>query len=151
MLRKLHMTSLKKILKEQGYVAIGLLPTKTLHLELKVSINGVVGRFLLDTGASNTCLGLDSIDFFNLQTDFSEIKAAGAGASEMDTQISLKNTLEIGKWKRKNVSLVLFDLSHVNNALRRYDTQPIHGIIGADILKKGKAIIDYPKKTLFLK
>lgn len=145
------MTSLKKILKEQGYVAIGLLPTKTLHLELKVSINGVEGRFLLDTGASNTCLGLDSIDFFNLQTDFSEIKAAGAGASEMDTQISLKNTLEIGKWKRKNVSLVLFDLSHVNNALQRYDTQPIHGIIGADILKKGKAIIDYPKKTLFLK
>ncbi|CEN34539.1 conserved hypothetical protein [Capnocytophaga canimorsus] len=74
------MTSLKKILKEQGYSAIELLPTKTLHLELKVSINGVEGRFLLDTGASNTCLGLDSIDFFNLQTDFSEIKAAGAGA-----------------------------------------------------------------------
>ncbi|CEN45056.1 conserved hypothetical protein [Capnocytophaga canimorsus] len=146
------MTSLKKILKEQGYVAIELLPTKTLHLELKVSINGGSGEISVGyRGLPIRVWGLDSIDFFNLQTDFSEIKAAGAGASEMDTQISLKNTLEIGKWKRKNVSLVLFDLSHVNNALQRYDTQPIHGIIGADILKKGKAIIDYPKKTLFLK
>jgi len=32
-----------------------------------------------------------------------------------------------------------------------HDSKPIDGIIGADILKKGKAIIDYEKRELYLK
>ena len=36
---------------------------------------------------------------------------------------------------------MVFDLSHVNQALTEHDAEKVHGIIGADILKKGKAII----------
>ncbi len=143
--------TLKKLLTEQGYFSVSLTPTLTQHFELQAKINGIEGRFILDTGASNTCLGLDSIEHFGLEAEFSEVKASGAGASEMDTQISHKNTLEIGKWKHKRMSVVLFDLTHVNYALTQHNALPVHGIIGADVLKFGKAIIDYPKKRLFLK
>lgn len=143
--------NLKQLLTSQGYVAIPLNPTITQHFEIQAKINGIEGKFILDTGASNTCLGLDSIEYFKLKTEFSEIKASGAGASEMETQISKTNLFEIGNWKHKKMPIVLFDLTHVNFALTQHNISPVHGIIGADILKIGKAIIDYPKKRLFLK
>jgi len=45
----------------------------------------------------------------------------------------------------------LFDLSHVNTALTQHNAKKVDGIIGADILRKGKAIIDYNKNVLYLK
>ncbi len=125
--------------------------TVTNHFELEATINGIPGRFILDTGASNTCIGMDRIEFFNLNFEVSDIKAAGAGALEMETLISTNNTIEIGAWKRRRQKIVLFDLVHVNQALTNHDSQPVDGIIGADLLKKGKAVIDYSKKRLYLK
>lgn len=46
--------------------------------------------------------------------------------------------------------LILIDLKHINNALEKQDVDPIQGILGADILHKGKAIIDYNRKYLYL-
>ena len=77
--------------------------------------------------------------------------AAGAGATNMETQISIKNTIQIGQWSKNKVKLVLFDLVHVNDALISHNALPVDGVIGADVLKKGKAIIDYGKKCIYLK
>ncbi len=145
------MKSLKKFLKGKNYTQVPLLLTATDHFEVIAKINGISGRFILDTGASNTCVGFDKISYFKLIPKHSEIKAAGAGATNMDTQISTKNMIEIGNWSQKKVKLVLFDLGHVNEALVSHNALPVDGVIGADILKKGKAIIDYDKKQVYLK
>jgi len=145
------MTSLHSFLFTKKYTAIALKMTITNHFELKATINGVEGRFILDTGASNTCIGMDKIDFFHLNFEPSEIKAAGAGATEMETLISKNNTVELSQWKKRRQKIVLFDLVHVNQALMNHQALPVDGIIGADLLKKGKAVIDYSKKVLYLK
>ncbi len=145
------MTSLKKLLEKKKYTSIKLKEMVTNHLELDAKINGVKGRFILDTGASNSCVGLDQIEHFKLETEESETKAAGAGATDMETQKSENNILEIGKWKTKKSHLVVFDLTHVNSALEQHNAQTVEGIIGADILEKAKAVIDYKKKVLYLK
>ena len=145
------MLSLKNILSKKGYVKIKLKKTITNHFEVKAKINGVKGRFILDTGASNSCVGYDMVEKFKLATKESKIKAAGAGASEMDAHNSSQNSLEIGNWNYKNLNLVVFDLSHVNIALKNHGAEKVQGIIGADILDKGEAIIDYKKKRLYLK
>lgn len=145
------MASLKKVLRKKKYIKIKLKKIVTNHLELSAKINGVKGRFILDTGASNSCVGLDLIDFFKLTTEESDVKAAGAGATDMETQKSENNTLQIGKWRTKKCNLVLFNLVHVNTALVQHDAEEVHGIIGADILENGKAFIDYNKKVLYLK
>lgn len=145
------MKRLEKILKKKKYVKIKLKKIATNHLELKANINGVKGRFILDTGASNSCVGLDAVENFKLIATESETKAAGAGATDMETQLSENNSLQIGKWKTKNFNLVLFDLSHVNNALTNHNAKKVDGIIGADILQKGKAFIAYNKNVLYLK
>lgn len=142
---------LKDFLLNKGYIKVKLKLTKTNHFEIKATLNGVKGLFILDTGASNSCVGFEAIDTFKLIAKDSEIKAAGAGATDMLTQVSKKNKLKIGKWKKNKVALVLFNLTHVNTALLNYNSKPVDGIIGADILKKAKAIIDYDKRYVYLK
>jgi len=149
--KQLFMASLKKFLEKKNYVRVPLVFTSTNHFEIRAKINGQAGRFIVDTGASNTCVSFDKIAYFNLTTKESKVKAAGAGATNMATLVSSKNKLEIGDWKKNKHKLVLFDLVHVNEALQAHKALPVDGIIGADILKKGKAIIDYDKKCLYLR
>src|SRR5690606_2961315 len=103
-----------------------------------------------DTGASNSCVGFEAIELFELAASASDTKAAGAGGIGMVTQTSLKNALRMGRWETENFGLVIFDMSHVNEALKQYKAKPVHGIIGADILLQGKAIIDYYNHYLYL-
>lgn len=145
------MDTLQDFLLEKGYTKVKLKLTRTNHFEIKATINGVNGLFILDTGASNSCVGFEAIETFKLKAKDSKVKAAGAGATDMLTQISKKNTLKIGKWKQQKVPLILFSLTHVNTALVSHKAQPVDGIIGADVLKKAKAIIDYDKKYIYLK
>lgn len=145
------MKNLHEILKKGKYKKINFKVSKTQHLLIKASINGVKGNFILDTGASNSCVGFESITLFKLTADNSTTKAAGAGATGMLTQIAKDNTLQLGRWKDSEFHLVIFDMSHVNEALRQYKAKPVHGIIGADILLQSKAIIDYYNHCLYLK
>lgn len=145
------MQSLQQFLLDKGYIKVKLHLTKTNHFEIKASINGKKGLFILDTGASNSCIGLDAVETFKLKVEDSDIKAAGAGALDMETKTSSKNKVKIGKWKHNKAILVLFNLIHVNTALKNHNSKPVHGIIGADILNKAKAVIDYEKKYIYLK
>ncbi|WP_338646529.1 retropepsin-like aspartic protease [Flavobacterium sp. KS-LB2] len=144
------MKNLHDILKKENYKKVKFKITKTQHLLIKAKINGVIGDFILDTGASNSCVGFESVDLFLLQAKKSKTKAAGAGATGMFTQLAVKNQLQLGSWKDSNFELVIFDLSHVNEALTQHKAKPVHGIIGADILMKGKAIVDYYNHYLYL-
>lgn len=142
---------LKKILNRKGYVKIKLTKIGTNHFIMKAVVNGVKGRFILDTGASNSCIGLHFTAKFKLVVKDNEIKAAGAGNSSIETKIAVKNHLNISKWRYKNFTVVLLDLIHITKALKDYYPKTIHGIIGAEILEKGEAIIDYKKQCIYLK
>lgn len=143
--------NLESILKRKNYVKIDLTKINTNHFEVKAKINNIKGRFILDTGASNSCVSIDLAEKFQLDLEDSDTKAAGAGAIGMDTKVSTKNKIRLGSWNYKNFNLVLLDLSHVNTALTEHNAEAVDGIIGADILEKGEAIIDYKNKCVYLK
>lgn len=145
------MEDLQDFLKEKKFKKIPFKVLKTQHLLIKGTINGVRGNFILDTGASNSCVGFESVEYFKLHAQFSETKAAGAGATGMETQLAKNNTIQLGRWKNEKIHLIIFNMSHVNEALIQYKTKPVDGIIGADVLLNGKAIIDYCNHYLYLK
>lgn len=145
------MEALQIFLKKKGYKKINLKVSKTQHLIIKAKINGVEGNFILDTGASNSCVGFESVEKFNLNPGNSTTQAAGAGAVGMFTQLAKNNTLQLGRWKDEEFHLVVFDLSHVNMALKQHKVKAVHGIIGADVLLHTNAIIDYFNNKLYLK
>lgn len=145
------MASLREFLLAKGYTRIKLTTTLTNHLELKASVNGIKGSFILDTGASSSCIGLEYADYFKLTSEDSEVLAAGAGATDMITRLSKDNSIKISTWKREEIDIVLFDLTHVNTALENHKANAVHGILGADILNLGKGVIDYQYSCLYLK
>ncbi len=142
---------LRKFMELEGFYRIPLQRLITGHYLFTAKINGTKGEFILDTGASTSCVDLLSSSHFSLISEESMIKAAGAGATNMETMFSPKNEFAIKKWKLKNMDFVLFDLSHVNEALKQADENAIHGIIGADFLKKRRAVIDYGRNCFYVK
>ncbi|SHI94420.1 retropepsin-like aspartic protease [Flavobacterium haoranii] len=145
------MEDLQDFLQKKKYKKVKFKVLKTQHLLITAKINGIKGNFILDTGASNSCVGLEGIEKFQLNTEISDTKAAGAGATGMETQLSKSNLAQLNRWKFDTLNLVIFDMFHVNLALKQYKMKPVDGIIGADVLLNGKAIIDYYNHYLYLK
>src|SRR5690606_23784276 len=142
---------LRKFLEDQGFYRIPLKKLATGHYLFSAKINTVLGDFILDTGASTSCVGFTESAHFLLISEESVIKAAGAGAINMETMLSRGNKFTIKSWSIQNMDFVLFDLSHVNEALQQVYVDGIHGIIGADFLKTHRAIIDYGRNCFYVK
>ena len=142
--------TLNKVLKTKGYSSVKLIFLKTKHYLIEVKVNSITGRFILDTGASNSCICTSFEDKFKVISKDSKEKASSANSEMTHTKISKRNVIKIGKWN-SNASLITFDMSHINNALSQKKIDPIHGIIGADVLKKSKSILDYKTNKLYLK
>jgi hypothetical protein len=115
------------------------------------NLNGVEGRFILDTGASTTCVSAELTAHFHLNAKPSEEKASSASANELDTEVAYHNNLKVGSWYSQRRSVVLFDMQAVNHALQKLDIESVDGIIGADVLQSTKAVIDYQNDWLYLK
>ena len=142
--------TLNKYLKDSGYVSIKLNFLKTKHYSLEADINGINGRFILDTGASNSCICSSLENKFNIISKETIEKASSATSEINNTKISKNNTIQIGKWENK-MNLITFDMGHINHVLNEKKIDSVSGIIGADILKKSKAILDYNLNNLYLK
>ena len=142
--------TLNKFLKTSGYISVKLIFLKTKHYLIEARINGINGRFILDTGASSSCICTSLEDKFKVISKENKEKASSATSQMKHTKISRSNAIQIGKWNSKT-SLITFDMSHINTALSEKKINPIDGIIGANILKKSKAVIDYESNKLYLK
>ncbi|MAB57964.1 MAG: acid protease [Aequorivita sp.] len=145
------MMQLRKFIEAQGFYRVPLKRLATGHYLFSAKINGIAGNFILDTGASTSCVGFSDSAHFLLVSEESIIKAAGAGAINMETMLSRGNNFSIEKWSIRNMDFVLFDLSHVNEALQQVNEKAVHGIIGADFLKDYRAVIDYGRNCFYVK
>lgn len=142
---------LRNLLEGRGFIRIPLKKLATTHYLVRTKIHDKKAQLILDTGASTTCIDIEKALHFDILHEKSEMMAAGAGALGMKTQISHKNVIQIGSWKDTHVGIVLFDLSHINIALQEAGEESIDGILGADFLKKHRAVIDYGRNCLYLK
>ena len=142
--------TLNKFLKKKGYSSVKLIFLETKHYLIEAKVNGVSGRFILDTGASNSCVCTSLENNFNIISQETIEKASSATSKISNTKISKNNTIQIGKWENK-INLITFDMSHINHALNEKKINSVSGIIGADILKKSRAILDYKSNKIYLK
>jgi hypothetical protein len=142
--------TLNKFLKSEGYSSLKLIFLETKHYLIEAKVNDIEGRFILDTGASNSCICTSLEDKFKVISKESKEKASSANSEMTNTKISKSNIIQIGKWEDK-INLISFDMNHINNALSQKKVSPIDGILGADILKKSNSILDYKSNKLFIK
>ena len=130
---------------------LSFLIEKSNHLIFYCKINSVRGRFLIDTGASGSCIDKKKKLLFKVNCN-NEIKDASSATENItDIHSSKKNILKIGNLIKENFEIMIFDMNQINNSLINNGVKPIDGIIGSDILKEFNAKIDYEKGLLSLK
>lgn len=125
--------------------------TETNHIIIDCKINNIDGRFLIDTGASNSCVDYLSANKFKLNYHESNEKASSASNYITKIFYSKNNILEISHFKKNNFDIILFNMIHINNSLEEKNIEKVHGIIGGDILLEHEGHINYQKKILTLK
>lgn len=144
--------NISSLLAKQGYHKIPLKSNGAGHFKLDAEINGKTGSFILDTGASHTVIDESAAEKFRLKISKSVSKdAGGLGTAQLKTRKSKGNTISIKDFSVNNKVIITVDLTHVNNALEKSRSKKIDGVLGADLLKKHRALIDYAAKTLYLK
>jgi hypothetical protein len=124
--------------------------SKTGHLLVQGKINGKVGVFIVDTGAAISCIGAFYGTYFGLKTRKSKFEIRALTDLPMTTNVSKNNIFELGKWRIERASFLTIDLDTVNQTFSAMKQDAVQGIIGNDILKKYKAMIDYENKYIFL-
>lgn len=145
------MFSLRKNLERRGYVPHTIrLSDKSGHMITKAVINGQQGRFIIDTGASATCINKELACKFQLES-IDMHQQIGTASGSLSPQIAHNNCMQLGSWTDNDCSLLTMDMSFINQALKAEGMRSIQGLLGADFLIKSKAIIDYSGKKIYLK
>lgn len=154
MIDKQQATSdLQTFLDKEGYVGIPITENISGHLLVEVHVNGVAGLFILDTGAGGTVVDLAKAEELNLihEKDDTTFTGAGAGGQGLEVCPSSGNTIEIGNYIRRDFTISLMSLLHVSESLNKLGAEEeVTGVIGVDLLKPAKAIIDYSRMMLYL-
>ena len=124
--------------------------TNTNHIIINCKVNKVKASFILDTGASNSCINSLLSKKFKLKIEKSSEIASSASSNFKSTFYSKRNSLEIAGLKKNDFEVFLFDMTHINKTLNEEKVKNIDGIIGGDILKQYNAVINYKKEKLKL-
>lgn len=122
----------------------------TNHIVINSFINNVEGIFIIDTGASNSCVDLLRHEKFKLNYKISNEAASSATNKIIETYYSKNNILTIGDCNKNNFEVVLFDMSFLNNSLKEKGIAVVDGIFGGDILNEFNACIDYKQEKINL-
>ena len=144
---------LQEFLHQRGYVAIPLKENIAGHFLAEMKVNGVPGQFIVDTGAAVTVADILKTEELHLlhQKEDTSFTGAGAGGQGLEVCPSAGNTIEIGDYIRRDFIIALMSLEHVNGSLTQAGAEEeVTGVIGVDLLKPARAIIDYSKMMLYL-
>jgi predicted aspartyl protease len=140
--------------KKQSLIPIKMLSIDGdgFHLSVRARINGKSVHLLIDTGASRTVFDLNRIGSYSKSKTIedSEKLSTGLGTNTMKSMFTTLKKIQLGDLILLDYETVLLDLSHVNQSYGQVGLKSIDGVIGSDILKNHKAVIDYGKKQLKL-
>lgn len=120
------------------------------HIMVKGLIHSKEASFLVDTGASRSVFDPKTIATFidDLTFEKKEGLTAGVGSSDLESATFLIDSLAIGKLEIHDYEAVALDLENIHEMYSKLGLPHIDGIIGGDLLKRHKAIINYKAKKM---
>ncbi|TVR53860.1 MAG: hypothetical protein EA425_02945 [Puniceicoccaceae bacterium] len=131
-------------------VLLPLTREKSGHLTLSADLAGKTLRLILDTGAGVTAVDPGVLKSLGLSLVSRSRKSGGVGSSTMNLTRVREHDLRLGGLDLSGIRLMALDFTHVNEALAREKVARIDGVLGADVLWKLHAQIDYRRQCLLL-
>jgi hypothetical protein len=134
-----------------GFTAIPLREARgTGHHLVAATVNGKTGVFILDTGANLSVIDSDHAAHFGIVAGKGRAGGAtGLGGSNLARQVTIES-LAFGRVRLRQRRMVVTDLGSIGDALAPLSGGAVHGIIGQDVLKEHRAVIDVERPLLYL-
>ena len=123
------------------------------HIMVQGTIHGKEAHFLIDTGASRSVFDPKTLATFidDLKFKKKEGITAGVGSSDLESSTFTIDIFTIGDMEIRDYEGVALDLDNVHDLYGKLGLPHIDGILGGDLLKRHKAIVNYKsKKVRFL-
>ena len=120
------------------------------HIMLKGTIHGKTANFLIDTGASRSVFDPNTISTFinDLQFEKKEGMTAGVGSSDLESSTFQIDEFSLGELEIHDYEAVALDLENIHEMYGKLGLPHIDGIVGGDLLKRHKAVINYRSKKV---
>ena len=122
------------------------------HIMVKGTIHGKEASFLIDTGASRSVFDPKTISSFieNIEFEKKEGMTAGVGSSDLESATFRIDVFSLGDMEIFDYEAVALDLENIHEMYGKLGLPHIDGILGGDLLKRHKAVINYRNKKLRL-
>jgi hypothetical protein len=132
---------LGRILEIDGYQRLKLDRMKGYRC-LVANVNNREVRLLLDTGAPVTALDRKRTAHLGLEWQYAELNG--------DWSCYLP-AMQVGPMRAVHFVVFHDDLGYFNEKLKKHGIPAIDGLLGADVLEQGEAIIDYRSNDLYVR
>jgi hypothetical protein len=113
-------------------------------------LSGKPVRFVVDTGAGGTCIHFGLIEKYKLSLTDKIKRGGGVGTSTMTMTTVASHNLSLEDVDLSSFKLIAIDLSHVVAGLAKAKVEAIVGVLGADVLHRKQAVIDYARSIILL-
>jgi hypothetical protein len=133
-----------------GFAPIPMTALPSGHHMVRVNVNGRMGSFLVDTGAGLTIVHAPYVKAFGLSATADGRPARTLTGIVQVTPMDVAR-FAIGGTDTQLSRIYAMDLSHLVKAIGATTRQPIQGLIGQDVMRDQKAIIDVEHSVLYLK
>jgi hypothetical protein len=122
------------------------------HIMVQGRIHGKEALFLIDTGASRSVFDPKTISSFidDIQFEKKEGMTAGVGSSDLESSTFVIDRFSIGDLEITDYEAVALDLENIHEMYAKLSLPHIDGIMGGDLLRRYKAVINYKCKKLRL-
>jgi hypothetical protein len=135
---------------KRRFVAIPIVRERSHHITIVARLAGRPARFIVDTGAGGTILDAKAVSRYKLKLSSASRQGGGVGSVAMRMNYVAKHDLALGELDLSEMKLLTLDLSHVNAGLKQAGVRPVIGVLGADVLWRRHAVIDYDRGVVLL-
>jgi predicted aspartyl protease len=134
-----------------GLRGVPIRVSETYNLYVDVVINGEPARLMVDTGAFATLLHRGFVRRLHVPLHETEFSSSAVNLKQRGVQVARIRRLSVGSVNivGKNVGVV--DLEGLIHSDLLRGSQPVAGLLGAEILETHHGIIDFGTRTLYLK
>ena len=132
-----------------GFTAVPLRELSTGHHLVDVTLNGRKATFILDTGANLSVVHAPTARRLGLPEKGAPAGAFGLGGGMKAQQVKLES-LVIGGVPIRGSRIMTSDLSQLVQMLGTLSRSEIAGLIGQDVMKEHRAVVDVARPILYL-